>query len=80
MAFNAPIDVVAEGLKGLANITKVETKEKSGELARFLVEARKGCDIRPDLFKIATEKNWPLFELREDQLSLEEIFSRLTQV
>ncbi|MFT2008753.1 gliding motility-associated ABC transporter ATP-binding subunit GldA [Pontibacter sp. 13R65] len=45
----------------------------------YRVTSRKEADIRPAVFKIASEQNWPLVGLRQEENSLENIFQQLTR-
>jgi hypothetical protein len=51
---------------------------KAMESGKFVVEALKGPDIRPDLFHLAVARNWVILELRTEQISLEDVFRKLT--
>jgi ABC-2 type transport system ATP-binding protein len=45
---------------------------------RFVVEAEKGRDIRPGLFHLAVDRKWIILEMRTEQVSLEDVFRKLT--
>ncbi|CAN5490025.1 gliding motility-associated ABC transporter ATP-binding subunit GldA [soil metagenome] len=47
---------------------------------RFQVKAKKGIDIRQSLVKLAVEKNLSLIELKQEENSLESVFSQLTSI
>lgn len=64
-AVNGVKSVVSNGTNG------------SGE-CEFLLDIEAGKDIRRDIFRLLSEKNWPLLGLRSSELSLEEIFMTLT--
>lgn len=67
------------GLKTLKNVIGVESfGEKEPGVYEFTVEAREGTDLRRDLFHIAAKKDWPILSLRNTDLSLEDVFLRLT--
>lgn len=54
---------------------------KSAELLdgnRFRIEAENAVDIRPEIFRFATEKNVSLIGLKQEENSLEAIFRELT--
>jgi ABC-2 type transport system ATP-binding protein len=44
----------------------------------FALESMPGEDVRRDLFRLLSEKGWPILSLRKNGLSLEEAFIRLT--
>jgi ABC-2 type transport system ATP-binding protein len=45
---------------------------------RFIVEAKAGRDVRPDLFRLGVARNWVILEMRTEQISLEQVFRKLT--
>lgn len=44
----------------------------------FVLDIEAGKDVRRDIFRLLSEKNWALLGLRSSELSLEEIFMTLT--
>lgn len=44
----------------------------------FHLEAQPGLDIRRNIFSLAQEHNWPLLMMRSAELTLEEIFLKIT--
>lgn len=56
-------------------VKKLETKD--GEPG-FLVEAPKSNDIRAKVFQLAVDKGWTLLEMHAEQVSLEDVFHKLT--
>jgi hypothetical protein len=50
-----------------------------GEAVRMRIRVKSGQDIRSSLFKMASDQDWPLLELKRDAPDLEQIFQRLTQ-
>jgi ABC-2 type transport system ATP-binding protein len=72
----ADYPALSSELGKLAGVVKVEELQDGG-----LVGARvtaDGGDIRPDIFKIISSKNWVLYELLQEQRSLERVFRELT--
>jgi ABC-2 type transport system ATP-binding protein len=63
-----------EALQGIDGVSRV----KASEEGRFIVEAGKGKDIRPSLFHLAVAHNWVILEMRTEQISLEDVFRKLT--
>jgi hypothetical protein len=45
--------------------------------AGFAVEAARDRDVRAEIFRLATERRWPLLELRRVGMTLEEVFIRI---
>ena len=46
---------------------------------RFLLTFDGEYDPRPDIFRMAKDQNWVLWELRESELKLQDVFQALTQ-
>jgi ABC-2 type transport system ATP-binding protein len=67
-------DEVVEALSRIDGVSKVRPMEAG----RFVVEAGKGRDVRPDLFHMAVGRNWVILEMRTEQVSLEDVFRKLT--
>ncbi len=72
----------SEIFKGLKNINNVEAVECGGEkepgVFEYYVFAKKGCDIRRDIFNYCSKNNYPVLRLVNSALSLEDVFLRLT--
>ena len=45
----------------------------------YTIEGDETVDIRRELFKRLSERNWPLLGLRSSEISLEDIFLKLTR-
>lgn len=74
-----PEDEIQNGLKTLKNVAGAESYgEKEPGVFEFAVEAKEGADIRRDLFRFAAKKDWPILALSNSQMSLEDVFLRLT--
>jgi len=61
----------------LAGVVKVEELHDGG-LVGARVTAGGGGDVRPDIFKMISSKNWILYEMLQEQRSLERVFRELT--
>jgi ABC-2 type transport system ATP-binding protein len=71
-----PRDHVRHALAGLSGASQVV----AGELEEsFIVESPAGADLREEVFRLAVRHDWPILSLRQERLSLEEIFRALTQ-
>lgn len=74
-----PETEIKNGLKTMRNMVGVESfGEKEPGVYEFTVEAREGTDLRRDLFHLAAKKDWPILSLSNSDLSLEDVFLRLT--
>lgn len=70
---------IKAGLKTLKNVVSIESfGEKEPGVYELSVEAREGTDLRRDLFHFAAKKDWPILAMRNTDLSLEDVFLRLT--
>jgi ABC-2 type transport system ATP-binding protein len=67
---------VEGALKTLSGVQAVEvTPVPDGWM--FRVRGGDGADLRPDIYQLAREKEWPLRELRRDVRTLETVFNEL---
>ncbi|MDF2566728.1 MAG: ABC-type multidrug transport system, ATPase component [Oscillospiraceae bacterium] len=53
--------------------------EREPGVFEYLIESAEGSDVRNDLFKRLSERNWPLLGLQNSALNLEDIFLQLTK-
>lgn len=63
--------------KQLRQIAGVKSVKKAGE-KRWELQAKSKADIRPAIFHFAVQQNWVILEMVESQLSVEDVFMRLT--
>lgn len=76
---DGPREEIQNGLKALRNVVRVDVfGEKEPGVFEFGVEADEGIDIRRDLFRFAAQKDWPILSLTNTELTLEDVFLRLT--
>ncbi|MBM2826129.1 MAG: transporter [Dehalococcoidia bacterium] len=74
-----PAREVKPALDGIAGVEKVEWEPAGAEgTFRYTVECRPGRDLREEIARVVTRRNWGLLELQAVGLSLEEIFLQLT--
>ena len=74
------------GLEALDSVAAVDALEHGAESGvdvpdgrvRFTVSGRAGLDPRRQIFEMAAERGWPLWELHLQQESLEDLFRQLT--
>lgn len=67
---------VIRALKALPGVRSVEaTLVPDGH--EFRIRGSDGADLRPAIYELAREKNWPLRELRRDVRTLETVFNEL---
>jgi len=72
LEFKEKID--AETLKSLGGIISIKQKDHI-----IIVEASKELDVRPAIFKFATEKGYTLVGMNQESNSMEDVFRQLTK-
>ena len=45
---------------------------------RFEIATKPGMDARRDVFQLAVKRGWPLLSMHNTEISLEDVFLRLT--
>lgn len=76
---DGPRDEVIKAIKGITGVEKVTADiQREKGVYEYNIEAQEGVDIRRDLFKRMADRNWYIVGLRSSELSLEDIFLRLT--
>lgn len=72
-------DNVMRALQSIEGVDRVYCDaEHKNNVSDFRIEAKEGKDIRKALFKKVAENGWYLLELKSSELSLEDIFLKLT--
>jgi len=67
-------------LKKLPSIIKVENLgSKEQGTCDFIIETEEGQDIRKILFERLADRSWPLLGLKSAEMSLEDVFLKLTE-
>ena len=69
---------VAEALGALPGVTGHSAESVDGRRLRVRLEADAEHELRPEIFRMATERDWELWELRRDRATLEQVFRQLT--
>ena len=71
-----------EIVKALRNIEGIRycraDMEREPGVYEYELEAAPGHDIRRDLFRIVSANNWPMLSLRSAELTLEDVFLKIT--
>jgi ABC-2 type transport system ATP-binding protein len=68
---------VASALAGLAGVTAHDTEIVDGR-TRVGLDAPADRELRPDIFALARDRGWTLWELHRERASLEQLFRDLT--
>ena len=76
---DGPVDEVEKVISSIAGVKTVERNSKEADdFCQFSIESDEGVDIRRELFKRISERSWYIMELKTSDMSLEDIFLRLT--
>jgi ABC-2 type transport system ATP-binding protein len=68
---------VAHALAGLAGVSGHTSDSIEGRV-RVLLDVRDATELRPDIYAMARERDWELWELHREKASLENLFRELT--
>ena len=52
--------------------------EREPGIYDYEIEVKEGCDIRRELFKRIVARNWVILGMKKDEMSLEDIFLKIT--
>jgi len=69
---------VAQKLGALAGVTAADPASTPSGRTRVTLSVRSEQDLRPEIFALATREGWTLYELHQEQGSLEALFRQLT--
>jgi len=72
------VDGAFRAFMALDEVLHVEMKALPAGWSRMDIETHGPEDVRPELFRLCAQQNWPVREMRKLSSSLEEIFIRLT--
>lgn len=73
----AAVTTLLTGIKEVESVISLGIME-SGSVD-YLIEPKGDCDIRRAIFERLADRKWPILELNSKQLTLEQIFLRLTE-
>ncbi len=71
---------IETGLNSLDSISSVERQDSVGNRKRYTVNLTGRSDPRPEIFTLAIEKGWVIWDLHEEQMRLEDVFHSLTAI
>ena len=70
---------VEKSLATLPGVGEIEREDSIDGRKRYVITSdEENADLRPDIFRLATKRNWVLWELREDRARMEDVFYSLT--
>lgn len=74
-----PREEIIRALRKITGIKYVKADmERETGVYEYELEAIPGSDIRRELFSIVSEHNWPLLALRSAEMTLEDVFLKIT--
>jgi len=68
-----------KALADLPSVSEVREAADGGTRPRFVVRGAEGADPRPDIFALARDRDWTLWELSQQREDLERFFRDLTE-
>lgn len=71
-------DHVEENLRKIEAVGNIVSKPLQNNLEQFTLHLEKKEDIRPQIFNLAKQHGWMLYELHQEETSLEDVFRELT--
>ncbi|MEN8904709.1 MAG: ATP-binding cassette domain-containing protein [Clostridiales bacterium] len=71
------VQTLLEDVEGVAKVEFVNSNKKKVE-SDFIIESEKDIDIRKPIFRALAAKDYPILELKSLNLTLEDIFLKLT--
>lgn len=66
------------GLRNLAGVEHVDIEPVENRRARAKLITNQSVELRPEISKLARDKNWIIWKLTEEEHKLEDIFHKLT--
>ena len=78
MVVQKDVQGAVAALSALQGVEKVERIESGDLYPAYYIYGAPNSDLSPSVFRLASENNWPLRELRCDVRTLESVFNELT--
>ena len=75
---DGPAKEIKELIEGILGVIKVSLIAEKNDYSEFVIESEENKDIRRELFTRMAGRNWYIIELKTSEMSLEDIFLRLT--
>ncbi len=74
-----PKDEILKTIKGISGVVKVVADmEREKGVFEYEIETRENTDIRRELNRRLSARNWPILGLKSSELTLEDIFIKIT--
>ena len=71
-----PIKYALQAMNGVKEVLSYGEKEPG--VFAFSVESEEGIDLRRSVFALAARNDWPILSMKNTDLTLEDVFLRLT--
>lgn len=68
---------VCESLKKIEGVRRVDARDDATQGTRFVVEATRDRDVRRDIAARVVQADWGLLELRQQEMSIEDIYVQI---
>jgi ABC-2 type transport system ATP-binding protein len=78
VTFEAIGNGITEAVQGVEGVSRVDAAQAPGGASRLTIAVAGDRDIRPELFRLAVDRGWTLFELHQEAGNLESLFRELT--
>jgi len=72
-------NLVEEKIKKLAGEENIKTKKQENNKLGMIIEIDTDVELRPEIFKIAKDSGWVIWEMYQKEMSLEDVFRELTK-
>jgi ABC-2 type transport system ATP-binding protein len=72
-----PAELVAQSLRALRGVQRVEARGIVDGVSTFVLEAERARDVRREVAQLVAQQHWGLLELKALDLSLEDVFIRI---
>jgi ABC-2 type transport system ATP-binding protein len=72
-----PPAAVRESMRTIPGVLQIYEEAGDHSTGTFVVESARGRDVRAEIFHMAAQQKWPLLELRQVGMTLEEVFMRV---
>jgi ABC-2 type transport system ATP-binding protein len=74
----APAATAEKALGEVAGVDRVTVQKSYDSRAVFVLESSQETDIREAVFDVAVKHRWPILQMTQERVSLEEVFRQLT--
>ena len=75
---DAPFETAAEKIGAVGGVQRVERAKDSSKYTTLLAECAGELDVRPEIARTIVANQWPLYEMKSEDVSLEDVFLQLT--